>query len=750
MGKIRQAAQRDTGILIGEVPHEVIEDLERCGVRPGEVRVAVRSDLDLRGQSVASWLVITSESVVTVTPSAPLGERLVGPFPLRDIRTVRVFTGVGSSFLQAYIQSFFVDLIRFSNARREEFNRALIFLERLVEQQPAAVEIFRKKHPWFCELCGLALPSQYAVCPRCARQGGLLRRTLRMMSPYRLFVLLLLLMMLAGVALDLVPPYLTRILVDDVLTTKVRISWLPWLVLGLAATTLVRAGLNIAIGRTSTQIGTRITYELRRQLQRKLSELSVDFYDRTSVGTLMTRLLHDVDYFHGFVQQVASGFMVNIFLVAGIGFMLFSLNARLALFVLIPVPFVVLGTWFFWHTIYPRYYRFWDSQSKLAALLNGMLSGIRTVKAFAQERREQKRFDGVAAYLRDSRRAVDRGSATFFPVFGYAFSLGGLIVWLAGGRSVIGGQITLGTLMAFFGYLGMFYGPISALTMFSNWLTGFLTAGQRIFEVLDADVTLRPPAHPRRVRAIRGRIEFRNVTFGYDPYDPFSVQKTVPNYQRGLGKDLKGIRIGVPKEYYFDHLEADVQKAVSQAIKDLKKLGVQILSISIPHLPEFSSAAFISLLAEGAACLEKWHKTRAVDLGKDVLGRLNLGVAIKATQYLQAQRIRRIAQKIFREVFNKVDALITPQLPIVAPLIGQETISIGDFSEGVASALTRFTRIFNLIGLPTMSIPCGFSSTGLPIGLQIVGQAFDEGGILRIGYAYQMNTSWHNRKPNID
>lgn len=241
-----------------------------------------------------------------------------------------------------------------------------------------------------------------------------------------------------------------------------------------------------------------------------------------------------------------------------------------------------------------------------------------------------------------------------------------------------------------------------------------------------------------------------SILAGYDPYDPFSVQKAVPNYQRGLAKDLNGIRIGVPKEYYFDHLEADVQKAVSQAIKDLKKLGVQILSISIPHLPEFSSAAFISLLAEGAACLEKWHKTRAADLGKDVLGRLNLGVAIKATQYLQAQRIRRIAQKIFREVFNKVDALITPQLPIVAPLIGQETISIGDFSEGVASALTRFTRIFNLIGLPTMSIPCGFSSTGLPIGLQIVGQAFDEGGILRIGYAYQMNTSWHNRKPNID
>jgi len=240
-----------------------------------------------------------------------------------------------------------------------------------------------------------------------------------------------------------------------------------------------------------------------------------------------------------------------------------------------------------------------------------------------------------------------------------------------------------------------------------------------------------------------------NILAGYDPHDPFSAQENVPNYQRALTKNLKGIRLGVPKEYYFDHLEGEVQQAVSQAIQELKKIGAKILPISIPHLPEFSAAAFISLLAEGAACLEKWHKTRAEDLGKDVLGRLNLGSAIKATQYLQAQRMRRIAQETFREVFTKVDALITPQLPIVAPSIGQETISIGDFTEGVASALTRFTRIFNLTGLPTISVPCGFSASGLPIGLQIVGQAFAEGTILKVGYAYQMNTNWHMRRPDL-
>lgn len=510
----------DSGIYFDKLPQEIQVQLPQLGIQHSDVKVAIRSDLDLSGGLRQSWLLVTGESVLAITPQKTDGEHIIGPYAISSLQKVRIFKGVGSSFLQVRIQNFFINIIRFSNARREEFNRARIYLEDILDKQTVPLDIFKKKNPWFCDKCGLALPSQQAVCLRCAHQGGLLRRTLKMMQPYQLFVILLLVMMLCGVALDLVPPYLTRILVDDVLTTKKHTSWLLWLVLALAGAALLRALLNILIGRTSTHIGTRITYELRRQLQQKLIQLSVDFYDRTPVGTLMTRLLHDVDYFHGFVQQVASGFLVNLFLIVGIGFMLFSLNVKLALFVLIPVPFVIAGTWFFWHTIYPRYYRYWDSQSKLAALLNGVLSGIRTVKAFAQEKREHQRFDGVAGNLRDSRRAVDRSSATFFPIFGYAFGLGGLIIWYAGGKHVLSGTITLGTLMAFLGYLGMFYGPISALTMFSNWLTGFLTAGQRIFEILDTDVVLKQPEKPVLLKSVHGRIEFKNVTFGYDPYDP--------------------------------------------------------------------------------------------------------------------------------------------------------------------------------------------------------------------------------------
>ena len=186
----------------------------------------------------------------------------------------------------------------------------------------------------------------------------------------------------------------------------------------------------------------------------------------------------------------------------------------------LPIPFVIVGTTFFWRHIYPRYYRVWDSQSKTAQLLSGLLSGIRLVKAFGQEQREQRRFSGAAEYLQGSRRSLETSVATFNPIMGFIFGLGGLIIWYAGGNLVLKDRLSLGTLMAFFGYLGMFYGPISSLSMFSNWVTGFVSAGQRVFEVLDAQVAVREVARPVRLPHLRGRIEFRNVTFGYDPYNP--------------------------------------------------------------------------------------------------------------------------------------------------------------------------------------------------------------------------------------
>jgi len=162
----------------------------------------------------------------------------------------------------------------------------------------------------------------------------------------------------------------------------------------------------------------------------------------------------------------------------------------------------------------------------MSQLLSGMLSGIRLVKAFGQEHREEERFQDSADYMLKSRRKLYYSVATFNPLMVFVFGLGGLIIWYAGGKLVLaeraypGTGITLGVLMAFFSYLGMFYGPIQVLSQFSNWMTGFISAGQRIFEILDTDVVLPEAENAVRLPTLDGRIEFRNVVFGYDPHSP--------------------------------------------------------------------------------------------------------------------------------------------------------------------------------------------------------------------------------------
>ena len=509
-----------TDLLLGQVPEELRARPEVHNLGADQCLFSVGSDLAMDGTAQPVWLIVTGTKVFAIPGGDPAVAPVTGPFLLKNVEKVRTFHTVGSAFLQFLMDGVYVDVVRYSNAKRETFGRVRAELERLIEGKLLNEEALTRPSELVCPECGLHLPARRAVCPRCAGGRNIFFRLLSMMKPYRRYILLLLTMMVAGVGLDLVPPYLTAILVDKVLLKKEHIDWLSLILLGLVGASLGRNFLNVFIGRTSSFIGTRITKELRERLQAKLMSLSVDYYDRHSAGSLMSRVLWDVDYFQGFVSQVSEGFLLNVLRVLGIGAVLFTMNWHLALLVLLPVPFVVIGTMFFWKYIYPQYYRLWDSQSKMSQLLTGLLQGIRLVKLFGQENREQQRFSDSARYMQDARRSVEMSAATFGPIMGFVFGLGGLIIWYAGGHRVLEGHLTLGTLMAFFGYMGMFYGPISAMSMFSNWLTGFLSAGQRVFEVLDSNVGIADDPHAVPMPDVQGAIELRNVTFGYDPYSP--------------------------------------------------------------------------------------------------------------------------------------------------------------------------------------------------------------------------------------
>jgi ATP-binding cassette subfamily B protein len=483
------------------------------------------SDLTLDGQLDREWLVLTPSHVAVIAGGGLPYLRLA--LPTAQVESFRRQAAVGSGFVQARMGGAWVNLLRYSNSLAGRFAQLTAQLEAFRTAGRLAADAADTADERRCVSCGLTLPFAGEVCPRCLDRGAVLARVWALLRPYRRPALVLCALVLLGVAAELAPPKLQQYLVDEVLQVEQRgsrpeglLATLLLIVGSLAGTRLLLAGFNAAKGVLASRIGTAMTADLRARLVDKLQQLPVDYYDRHPVGVLMSRVAHDTEALYGCIHQLTSGLLLQLLQVAGVGLMLFSLNARLALWTLLPMPLVLYGSWFFWRHVYPRYYRYWDSVSKQAGALAGMLAGIRVVKAFAQEPREYQRFQATSDRLRQARLGVEVSSAVFSAAMQLVFSLGGLIVWFVGGRDVLGGRMTLGALMAFLAYLAMFYAPLTTLAQLTTWLTSFLTASQRVFELLDTPTPLRAPTAPGAAPPPRGHVRFEGVTFGYDRHQP--------------------------------------------------------------------------------------------------------------------------------------------------------------------------------------------------------------------------------------
>ena len=490
--------------------------------------LTVRTDLSLDGRPQAEELTATVDDVQIATVDRP--GTAARQFEFAAIEAFRTETAVGSGFLQARVDGVWVDLLRYSNGLADEFVGVARQLEQLrkgeaLEQQDSAIASRR------CPTCRLTLQFAGDVCPRCVPRGAVLARTWELLRPYRGATATLFALMVLGLVMELAPPKLQQYLVDNVLDTGGttaggdRLITILVIIVGCLAITRLANGVVAALkGVVSSRVGTALTFDLRARLVEKLQQLSVDYYDRHPVGVLMNRVAYDTEALHGLIQQITGGFLLQILQLVGVGCMLFTLNPRLAALTLIPMPLVFGGSWFFWNNVYPRYYRYWDSNSKQAGALTSMLAGIRVVKAFAQEERELERFGRSSNYLRSSRLEVEHSTATFSAVMQLVFSLGGLIVWYAGGRDVLGREMSLGALMAFLAYLAMFYTPFSNLAQLTAWLTSFLTANQRVFELLDTTVRIKDNTAARALDNPQGAVAFDEVSFGYDRRQPVLKQ----------------------------------------------------------------------------------------------------------------------------------------------------------------------------------------------------------------------------------
>jgi aspartyl-tRNA(Asn)/glutamyl-tRNA(Gln) amidotransferase subunit A len=236
---------------------------------------------------------------------------------------------------------------------------------------------------------------------------------------------------------------------------------------------------------------------------------------------------------------------------------------------------------------------------------------------------------------------------------------------------------------------------------------------------------------------------------GADPEDPTTSTLPVPNYMTATKGSIKGLKIGVPTAFYVDDLDAEVARVMEETIAVFRQEGAEIVKVELPDQRQLTSACQLVLAVEAAAFHKRWMIERPQDYGPQVLMRLQNALAIPAISYLEAMRWRGPALAAYLAAVAGTDAVIAPAAPVPAPTIAESDVGNSLNAEAVIQRLTRFTRPINYLGLPSLSIPTGFSRTGLPVGMQLIGRAFDEAMLLRIGAAFQRATDFHARVPKL-
>ena len=249
------------------------------------------------------------------------------------------------------------------------------------------------------------------------------------------------------------------------------------------------------------------------------------------------------------------------------------------------------------------------------------------------------------------------------------------------------------------------------------------------------------------VRSVEDAAIVLQAIAGPDPHDRATLGQTVPDFRATVRRDVRGLRLGVLDDPYHRQVEHGVRITFDAALDVLRGLGLRLEPITVPRAADAFVAQLAIIQAESASVHERWLAERPNDYGPETLERLRQGQFVTATQYLRAQKVRGLVIEEFGELFTRVDALVLPSVPAVAPRIGQATVEIDGQAVETRALMTRFSRLFNFVGAPALSVPCGFGAGGLPVGLQIAGRPMDEETVIAIGAAYERATPWHTRRP---
>ncbi|MCP4642340.1 MAG: ABC transporter ATP-binding protein [bacterium] len=493
------------------------------------------TDVTLDGSFGTRWLVVTSDRLLTFADGGSNGDP-EHALSLAEVKEVKPVHLVGQMALEVEMNgahaSRKVELLRCTNSLAERFAKVAQAVNDARNRERAPdFGVLDEEEDRNCHECGRLLPERGSFCPACLKKHQVLARFWRYIKPHLGKALLVSVTILVGTAAGLVQPLLVGVLIDDVLEGAGEPGFDPqsgMKLLGLIVASLVGLRLfatlvEIVRGRMAAWLGSRIMHEVRFDLYQAIQGLTLRRYDRTQVGALMSRLTGDTTMLNDAFIFVGFMALPSALQLVGICAILLVINWKLGILVLIPAPAVVAITWTFFKRIRGYYFQWWQRRSKMSALANDCITGMRVVKAFSQEGQEIDKFEKRSFAFNVAWYNADGLWCTAMPIITFVTMLGTFFVWYFGGLTVLRdtGALTIGELMVFIFYLGMFYGPLQMLTRLSDFLNRAFTAAQRLFEVMDTDQEIyEDPDAVALGDAPKGAFEFQGVHFAYVPDKP--------------------------------------------------------------------------------------------------------------------------------------------------------------------------------------------------------------------------------------
>ena len=396
-----------------------------------------------------------------------------------------------------------------------------------------------------CEKCGRVIPSWAEICPACLSKRKVLSRLLDYVRPYKWSAIAAFGLALLVTLTMLARPILTRPILNQGLGLKEGytadydvLMFYVGILMGLTVLATLAGALQM---RLLAMLGSRIARDIRNRTYGHLHKLSLSFFSKKRTGSIVTRITSDSDRIWDFVAFTLVDASMALLTLIGVVFFLFYMNWRLACFVLVPIPVMLGLTVFFHKKMHGFFRRMWHRWSHMTAIVSDAIPGVRVIKAFSQEKREVDRFMDSNAHYYEGEMTMIALWTTFGPAIRFCSQLGSLIIWTLGGYWAVqtalapdpeqlANPLYPGDLMAYIGYMWMFYGPVHMISHMDRMFNRAATSVQRIFEILDTEPAVFSKTGAEQPTSLKGAIELKNVSFSYD----------------GIRSVLKNISVEIP------------------------------------------------------------------------------------------------------------------------------------------------------------------------------------------------------------